>query len=121
MNDTDARQPVLDTLIQSRDLQMLKAMVPYLDRSRQRTVSMIIRLAELQKTMQLFDAESKLQAAELQICENESPIERTRHMLTAMKDFCTPKESETIDNMVSFFDMYTSCETMMTEGIYDFQ
>ncbi len=121
MNDTQTKQPILDTLIQSRDLQMLKAMVPYLDRPRQRTVSMVIRLAELQKTMQLFQAAPELEAAELHSCENNSPTERTRLMLYAVKDFCTPQEAETIDNIVGFSDMYNSYETMMAEGIYDIQ
>ncbi|MCC8152018.1 MAG: hypothetical protein LIO96_11350 [Lachnospiraceae bacterium] len=121
MNDTQTKQPILDTLIQSRDLQMLKAMVPYFDSSRQRTISMVIRLAELQKTMLLFRAEPELQAAELHICENESPMERTQHMLQAMKEFCTPGEAETIENISGFFEMYASYESMTREGLYDTQ
>ena len=61
--------PVLDALIQSRDLKMLKSVVPYLDSSRQRMVSLAIRLIELQKTLRLFEAGPGLQAAELRICE----------------------------------------------------
>ncbi|MCD8324627.1 MAG: hypothetical protein LUC32_06735 [Clostridiales bacterium] len=117
MNETNTRQPVLDSLIQSRQLQMLKAMVPYFDSGHQRSLSLAIRLVELQKTLQLFNAEPELQAAELHTCENEPTMERIRHMLTAIKEFCTPQEAESIDNMINLFEMYTSYETMMAEGI----
>lgn len=116
-DETYTRQPVLDTLIQSRDLQMLKAMVPYFDGTQQRTISFVIRLIELQKTMQLFDTKPEMQAAELQSGKNESPAERTRHMLYAMKEFCQPQEQANIDSVIGFFEMYESYESMMTDGV----
>ncbi|MCD8231671.1 MAG: hypothetical protein LUD14_07635 [Clostridiales bacterium] len=119
MSDETARQPILDTLIQSRDLQILKAMVPYLDSTRQRGLSLMIRLIELQKTMQLFDPEAKTETAELHTCENESPTDRTLHMLQAIKEFCTPQEADNIDNMIHTMDMLSSYETLRTEGMFD--
>lgn len=112
MTEKDQKQPVVDTLIQSRELQMLKSMVPYIDSSRQKTICLIIRLVELQKTIQLFDSESQMQAAELHICENESPVERTCHMLNAMREYCSPSEQENIDTLLSFYDMYASYGAM---------
>lgn len=116
MNENKTKQPVLDTLVQSRELQMLKSMVPYFSGPQQRMVSLVIKLVELQKTMQLFNQKPELQAAELRICENESPNERTCHMLNAMKEYCTPQEQENIDVLISFFDMYASYETMFSDG-----
>lgn len=116
MDETNTSQPVLDTLIRSRDLQMLKAMVPYFSGAQQRTISFVIRLIELQKTMQLFDAGPELQVAELQSGKNESPAERTRHMLNAMKEFCNPQEQANIDSVIGFFEMFESYEAMMTDG-----
>ncbi len=115
MDETITRQPVLDALIQSRDLQMLKAMVPYFNSTQQRTVSFVIRLIELQKTMQLFDMKPEMQAAELQFGENNSPAERTRHMLHVMKEFCNPQEQANIDSLLGFFEMYESYESMINE------
>ena len=110
------RQPVLDTLIQSRDLQMLKSVVPYMTGPQQRMISLIIKLIELQKTIQLFNAEPEMQAAELHICENDSPTERTCHMLNALREYCTPAEQESIDTFLNFFDMYSSYESLFAEG-----
>lgn len=112
MNENENNQPVLDSLIQSRPLQMLKTIVPYMNEPQQRTVSLMIRMIELQKTMQLFDGESASQAAELHICSNESPTERTCHMLNALREFCTPQEQENIDLFINFFDMFSSYETL---------
>ena len=110
------QKPVLDTLIQSRDLQMLKSVVPYLNSSQQRMISLVIRLVELQKTIQLFDNDSGMQAAELHICENDTPAERARHILNAVREYCTPTEQENIDTVLNFFDMYNSYESLFSEG-----
>lgn len=115
MNENNTNQPVVDTLIQSRELQMLKSMVPYIEGSRQRMICLIIRLVELQKTIQLFDAEPQMQAAELHICANESPTERTCHMLNAMKEFCSPQEQENIDMILNFYDIYASYGAMFPD------
>ncbi|MCC8029511.1 MAG: hypothetical protein LIO75_06935 [Lachnospiraceae bacterium] len=116
MDETNTSQPVLDTLIRSRDLQILKAMVPYFNGAQQRTISFVIRLVELQKTMQLFDTEPELQAAELRSGENESPAERTRHMLNAMKEFCSPQEQANIESVIGFFEMFESYEAITADG-----
>lgn len=113
---SSSRQPVLDTLIQSRELQMLKSVVPYMPGAQQRMLSVVIKLVELQKTIQLFGGESRLQASELHICENESPTERTCHMLAAIREYCTPAEQENIDSFLNFFDVYNSYESLFSEN-----
>lgn len=110
--------PVLDTLIQSRDLKMLKSVVPYLDSSRQRMVSLAIRLIELQKTLRLFEAGPGLQAAELRICENNSPAERACRMLHALREYCQPAEQESIDMFLNFFDMCSSCGSLFSDASF---
>ena len=51
-HETGHTPPVLDTLIQNRPIQMLKAIVPYLYGPQQRMISMMVRMIELQRTMQ---------------------------------------------------------------------
>lgn len=113
MNEKEHSQPVLDALIQSRQLQMLKAIVPYIYEPQQKTISVMIKMIELQKTMQLFEGEPSMQAQELHICSNDSPSERTCHMLNALREFCTPQEQENIDMFLNFFDMFASYETLL--------
>jgi hypothetical protein len=122
MDEKEMPQPVLDSLIQSRQLQMLKAIVPYVDESRQQTLSIMIKMIELQKTMQLFEGEPSLQAAELHGCSGDSPTDRACHMLHALREFCTPNEQENIDMFLNFFETFSSYETLFhSSGNESFQ
>lgn len=112
MEEQEQTLPVLDTLIQSRELQMMKTVIPYIEPQQQKMFSMIIKLMELQKTMQLFDSEDQLETAQLRICSAENTSERMFQMLNALRKYCTPKEQENIDLFINFFDMFSSCETL---------
>lgn len=103
--ETEHTPPVLDTLIQNRPIQMLKAIVPYLYEPQQRMVSMMVRMIELQRTMQLFDATPEMQAQELQICSNQSPTERTHQILNVLREYCTPQEKDQIDMILNILDI----------------
>ena len=104
-HENEHTPPVLDTLIQNRPIQMLKAIVPYLYEPQQRMVSMMIRMIELQRTMQLFDAAPEMQAQELRICSNESPTERTQQILNVLREYCTPQERDQIDMLLNILDI----------------
>lgn len=116
MDEKNTGLPAIDTLIRSRDLQILKAMVPYLQESQQRTISFLIRLIELQKTMQLFDTGAELKAAGFSDRDHDTPPERMKGMLQAMKEFCTPQEQEQIESVIGFFEMYESYAAITGEG-----
>ena len=104
-HENERTPPVLDTLIQNRPIQMLKAIVPYLYEPQQRMVSMMVRMIELQRTMQLFDAAPEMQAQELRICSNESPTERTHQILNVLREYCTPQERDQIDMILNLLDI----------------
>lgn len=104
-HENEHTPPVLDTLIQNRSIQMLKAIVPYLYEPQQRMVSMMVRMIELQRTMQLFDAAPEMQAQELRICSNESPTERTHQILNVLREYCTPQERDQIDMILNILDL----------------
>ena len=98
-HENEHTPPVLDTLIQNRPIQMLKAIVPYLYEPQQRMVSMMVRMIELQRTMQLFDAAPEMQAQELRICSNDSPTERT-HLIPFLWCAIFPQD---IQNLMGTF------------------
>lgn len=104
-HENEHTPPVLDTLIQNRPIQMLKAIVPYLYEPQQRMVSMMVRMIELQRTMQLFDTTPEMQAQELRICSNESPTERTHQILNVLREYCTPQERDQIDMILNILDL----------------
>ena len=68
----------IDTLIQDRHLEMIKAAIPYLDNSRQRNMAMLVKFMELQRTMSLFQNSGN----DLQMCHAfRGVFQRFRHSL----------------------------------------
>ncbi|MEY8390017.1 hypothetical protein D3Z36_14415 [Lachnospiraceae bacterium] len=101
----------IDTLIQDRHLQMLKAALPYLETSRQRTMAMMVKFMELQRTMALFEAPGN----NLRMCsEDETQEDAPLQMLNAIREYCTEKEQEMIDNMMTFVQMFSTYGTLFT-------
>lgn len=108
-------KPLLDSLIESRQLQMLKTIVPYMHESQQKKISMLIKLIEFQKTASLFDESSSGFSQELHTCACISDNERISGMLNAMRKYCTEKEQESIDMILNFYEMSASCDGFFTQ------
>ena len=97
MNDdagTDVRLTDFDYLLADPHLQMVKAAIPYMQQPMQRFLSMMIKIQELSRTMNLFSggevaAMSVASAGE----RKSSPVE----MLQAMKPYANPRERELIE------------------------
>lgn len=89
-----------DSITGDPHLQMLKAAMPYVDASRQRTFSILIRLQELRKTLSLFDEEH----AAVGICSlDESQPRSPLDMLRAIKPYGSPQEQDFINLICGFF------------------
>lgn len=88
-----------DELIQTRETQMLKAIVPFLLPRQQQQISMLIQYMQLQNTISVFSKSSPSLAA----CELPPGSNRRSAMLSAIREYCTPKEQETIDTLLNLF------------------
>ena len=108
-------KPLLDTLIENRQLQILKTAVPYMPENQQRKLSMLIKLIEFQKTALLFDESSSGFSRELHACACVSDGERISKMLGAIRRFCTEKEQESIDMILNFYEMSASCDGFFSQ------
>lgn len=97
-------RPLMDELIKSRELQMLKTMIPYMHESQQKTLAMAVRFIEFIKTTALFE-ENTVFAQELQACSGESQQDRMRKMLIAIRDYCNDNEKEQIDMIINFYEV----------------
>lgn len=97
-----------DFMTQTRELQMLKTMLPYMKDAQKKEFAILIKYMELQNTIQVFSQEEKV----LSMC---SAPEEGNHMLTmlgALRQFCTPKEQENLDMLVNMFSMMETYETI---------
>ncbi len=95
-----------DEMVQTRELQMLKTLVPYLEGRRKRQIAMLIQYLELRHTSSLFSSGS----GALSACEIPEGTDRRSAMLIALKDYCNPKEKEMIDTILNLFSVMENYE-----------
>lgn len=100
----------IDTMIQDRHLELIKAAIPYLDSPRQRSMAMLVKCMELQRTAALFQNPEN----NLRMCSGENEGEAPVQMLTAIREYCNDKEKEIVDNIISFAQMFSTYETFFT-------
>ncbi|SFP94867.1 hypothetical protein SAMN02910358_00222 [Lachnospiraceae bacterium XBB1006] len=101
-----------DSLLQSQHLQMLKAAIPYLSGNAKNTLSILCKLLELKKTIQMSVDETSA----LSMC-SVTPEEGGSNILLLLKEirpYCTKAEQENVDFFVDVFQMYETYASMLT-------
>ena len=96
MNDdagTDVRLTDFDYLLADPHLQMVKAAIPYMQQPMQRFLSMVIKMQELNRTMNLFSG-SEVSA-----------------MLQAIKPYANSRERELIETIENLQIMLQAMQT----------
>ena len=96
-----------DDMTRSRELQMMKTILPYMKESQRKQFAILIKYMELQNTIQLFSQEDKV----LSMCSVGENGNNAQAMLNDLRKFCDEKEQESIDmiiNMLSMMETYES-------------
>ena len=97
--------------MQDRQLQMLKAAIPYMGGNSQGTVAFLIKFMELKRTMELFQTPLSM----VSICSvNETDEPKISQLLTSIRPYCTRNEQENIDIICNYMQMFSSYETLFT-------
>ena len=113
MDSERQEQPknLIDDLICDRQLLMLKAAIPYISGSSQKTVAFLEKFMELRRTISLFNnPETSMQICSLPEAEEPVPLQ----MLEAIRGYCTPQGQETIDMLQNYVQMFSAYETLFT-------
>lgn len=103
------QQVTYDDMVQTRNIKMLKSIVPFLDFRTQKPAAILIQYLELQNANTAFSKPDNSLAA----CSIPEGTDRRNAILGAIRQYCTPKEQETIDTVLNFFtvmenyDMFT--------------
>ena len=97
-----------DGLVQTRELQILKAMLPFAAPRSQMPLAMLIQTMEFQNTMRMFQNNSNALTA----FSVHNEADRRSAMLQTLKRFCTPRERETIDTILNIMCVMESKEDM---------
>lgn len=95
-----------DEMMQTKELQMLKTVVPFLAPRQQQQIAMLIPYMELRHCMKLFSTNTNALAA----CEIPEGSDRKSALLMAIKNYCSPKEKEMIDTVLNLFCMMDNYE-----------
>lgn len=110
-SETQGNVTALDALIQNRQLQMMKAALPYINSSSQKTMAFLIKFMELERALSLFDNPQ----TSIQMCSVSDEDEpRPLQMLGVLKEYCNEKEQETIDMLMNYMQMFSAYETLFT-------
>jgi hypothetical protein len=104
----DSMNVTYDDLVQTRNVQMLKSVVPFLDFSTQKTFAMLIQFLEFRNASEAFSKRDNSMAA----CALPNGPDRRNAMLTAIRQYCTPKEQETIDTILNLFCVMDNYEML---------
>ena len=98
-----------DNLTQSRELQMMKSMLPFVSSRQQKPLAILIQSLQFRNTVKMFqDNENLLSACSIPV-SNEA--EKRNAMIQTLRKFCTPKEKETIDTLLNIMCMMETYDT----------
>lgn len=86
-----------DNLIQTKELQILKSMLPYANPNAQMPLAILIQGLQFQSTLKKFQNNANLLSA----CSVNNETDRKTAMIQTLRRFCTPKERETIDTLLN--------------------
>lgn len=98
-----------DIETQSRNIQILKTIIPYIEGSRQKTFAIMVKFLELRNVASLFNEEP----VSLSMCSTDDPAEKRMQLLNDIKKFCTPAEQDSIDTMLTAFQMFSSYDAFV--------
>ena len=86
-----------DGLVQTRELQMLKSLLPFANIRTQMPLAIFIQSMEFRNTVQMFQNNASVLSA----CSVHKEPDKRNAMLQTLRRFCTPKEKETIDTLLN--------------------
>lgn len=105
----NAHMTPYDEIMQTRELQMLKTIIPYVNGPQQMQMVMFIQFLEFQHSYRMIQNG----APELSACEIPEGTDKRSALLNELRRFCTPKEQETIDTLLNLFCILDNYEMFM--------
>lgn len=92
-----------DGLVQTRELQMMKSMLPFVNVKHQKPLAIFIQSLQFRNAVRMFQNDENALSACSVNTTNEA--EKRNAMLQTLRSFCTPKEKETIDTLLNILCM----------------
>lgn len=99
MNKTTVPVTEFDTLTTGNNMQMIKALVPFLAPREQKVIGIIIRVMELIDTIRFFEKSGKF------ACGQPQTDLFSKDMINHMKKYCTAETQQFMDNILNMMNM----------------
>lgn len=100
---------MFDMETQSKNIQILKTIIPYMEGSNQKNFAVMVKFLELKNVITIFNQHP----SSLSMCSSEDLSEKRLQLLNDIKKFCSPAEQDSIDMMLTAFQMFSSYDMMM--------
>ncbi|GMQ61296.1 hypothetical protein [Vallitalea maricola] len=97
----------IDTIVNSNEMNVVKAAIPYMSLENQRNLAVLIKFIELLKTVKLYN-----NPAINEIQELNRPNITKRDMLYALRSRCSDKNKQIIDIMLNIKNIQSMITTM---------
>lgn len=98
-----------DNLVQTRELQMMKSMLPFVGVQQQKPLAILIQSLQFRNTVKMFqNNENALSACAI---NTSNEAEKRNAMIQTLRNFCTPKERETIDTLLNIMCVMESYDS----------
>ena len=100
-----------DDRLQTKEIKILKTILPYLTPTTQKNISMLISYMQLQKTMEFFEnPENTMQIVAMEKKDNAADI------LNAIRVHCNSQEQQQIDHLLNAMQMISTYEILFNGG-----
>ena len=100
-----------DNRLQSKEIKILKTILPYLNSTSQKNISMIISYMQLQKTMEFFEnPENTMQIVAMEKKDNAADI------LNAIRVHCNQRDQQQIDHLLNALQMVSTYDILFNGG-----
>ena len=86
-----------DTMTQTREIQMLKTVIPYMKSSQKKQFAILIKYMELQNTLHIFSQEEQV----LSMCSLPEEENNPQSLLNSLRPFCTPEKLSFLMNFAN--------------------
>ena len=83
--------------INNKTIEILKRAFPHLDNTRQRPIKIILKIAELNDSIEQFT-----HPVHIESCDNSNSHVNTEELLRSIKPLCSKKEQDVIDFALNF-------------------
>lgn len=111
MENSGTKQTVFDTLVTDKRLQLIKAVLPYIDFEAGKTIAMFVKFQELKNTINLHPGAFMVKddAGNYKAMHADKPLDLNT-LYPLIKDYLSDDEREMFDSIMGMMDLFSMDE-----------